>query len=100
MTEPESLGNCEPGTAVKLQGIVWQETDKGGKTKSLNDFGPFGTHCDAVMHWIFLLHFQRAADPVIVPKYGVGVVLRIWDDYALTSRFCKSFAVFFSRALS
>lgn len=30
MTEPESLGNCEPGTAVKLQGIVWQETDKGG----------------------------------------------------------------------
>lgn len=31
MTEPESLGNCEPGTAVKLQGIVWQETDKGGK---------------------------------------------------------------------
>ena len=33
MTEPESLGNCEPGTAVKLQGIVWQETDKGGTTK-------------------------------------------------------------------
>ena len=31
MTEPESLGPCEPGTAVKLQGIVWQETDKGGK---------------------------------------------------------------------
>jgi hypothetical protein len=29
MTEPESLGPCEPGTAVKLQGIVWQETDKG-----------------------------------------------------------------------
>ena len=32
MTEPESLGNCEPGTAVRLQGIVWQETDKGGKS--------------------------------------------------------------------
>ena len=30
MTEPDSLGPCEPGTAVKLQGIVWQETDKGG----------------------------------------------------------------------
>ena len=29
MTDPESLGPCEPGTAVKLQGIVWQETDKG-----------------------------------------------------------------------
>ena len=29
MTEPDSLGPCEPGTAVKLQGIVWQETDKG-----------------------------------------------------------------------
>jgi len=29
MTEPESLGPCEPGTAVRLQGIVWQETDKG-----------------------------------------------------------------------
>ena len=31
MTEPESLGPCEPGTAVRLQGIVWQETDKGMK---------------------------------------------------------------------
>ena len=30
MTEPDSLGPCEPGTAVKLQGIVLQETDKGG----------------------------------------------------------------------
>lgn len=29
MTEPDSLGPCEPGTAVKLQGIVWQETEKG-----------------------------------------------------------------------
>ena len=29
MTDPDSLGPCEPGTAVKLQGIVWQETDKG-----------------------------------------------------------------------
>ena len=31
MTEPDTLGPCEPGTAVKLSGIVWQETDKGGK---------------------------------------------------------------------
>ncbi|TRY67260.1 hypothetical protein TCAL_03294 [Tigriopus californicus] len=29
MTEPDNLGPCEPGTAVKLQGIVWQETDRG-----------------------------------------------------------------------
>lgn len=34
MTEPDSLGPCEPGTAVRLQGIVWQETDKGGKRSS------------------------------------------------------------------
>ena len=32
MTEPDSLGPCEPGTAVKLQGIVWQETDKGTRS--------------------------------------------------------------------
>jgi len=35
MTEPESLGPCEPGTAVKLHGIVWQETDKGNHCKLL-----------------------------------------------------------------
>ena len=29
MTEPDNLGPCEPGTAVKLQGVVWKETDKG-----------------------------------------------------------------------
>uniref|UniRef100_A0A1A8L1K9 C2H2-type domain-containing protein n=1 Tax=Nothobranchius pienaari TaxID=704102 RepID=A0A1A8L1K9_9TELE len=28
-TEPESLGPCEPGTSVNLEGIVWQETDDG-----------------------------------------------------------------------
>ena len=33
MTEPDSLGPCEPGTAVKLQGIVWQETDKGTRSQ-------------------------------------------------------------------
>ena len=30
VTEPESLGPCEPGTAINLDGIVWNET-KGGK---------------------------------------------------------------------
>ena len=28
-TEPESLGPCEPGTSVNLEGIVWQETEDG-----------------------------------------------------------------------
>lgn len=30
VTEPDSLGVCEPGTSVLLEGIVWQETE-GGK---------------------------------------------------------------------
>eukprot|EP00091_Calanus_sinicus_P025276 TRINITY_DN9548_c0_g1_i1.p1 TRINITY_DN9548_c0_g1~~TRINITY_DN9548_c0_g1_i1.p1 ORF type:complete len:164 (-),score=21.52 TRINITY_DN9548_c0_g1_i1:321-812(-) len=29
ITEPDSLGPCEPGTAINLDGIVWNET-KGG----------------------------------------------------------------------
>jgi len=29
LTEPESLGPCEPGTSINLDGIVWNET-KGG----------------------------------------------------------------------
>ncbi|CAG5134910.1 unnamed protein product [Candidula unifasciata] len=29
LTEPESLGPCEPGTQVGLEGIVWKETDNG-----------------------------------------------------------------------
>lgn len=29
LTEPESLGPCEPGTQVCLEGIVWQETSNG-----------------------------------------------------------------------
>ena len=36
MTDPDSLGPCEPGTAVKLQGIVWQETDKGRFAVKIN----------------------------------------------------------------
>ncbi|XP_041464558.1 zinc finger protein 608-like isoform X2 [Lytechinus variegatus] len=28
-TEPESIGPCEPGTSVNLEGIVWHETDQG-----------------------------------------------------------------------
>ena len=30
LTEPESLGPCEPGTTINLDGIVWNET-KGGR---------------------------------------------------------------------
>lgn len=29
MTEPEMLGTCEPGTVVKLNGVVFQESEKG-----------------------------------------------------------------------
>ena len=40
LTDPESLGACEPGTAISLEGIVWNET-KGGnlhtKKKSQKD---------------------------------------------------------------
>ena len=31
LTEPESLGPCEPGTSINLDGIVWNET-KGGES--------------------------------------------------------------------
>ena len=31
LTDPDELGPCEPGTAVKLNGVVFQETDKGRK---------------------------------------------------------------------
>ena len=33
VTDPDSLGPCEPGTNINLDGIVWNET-KGGKTSS------------------------------------------------------------------
>ena len=33
LTEPESLGPCEPGTNINLDGIVWNET-KGGESES------------------------------------------------------------------
>ncbi|RWS15772.1 zinc finger protein 608-like protein, partial [Dinothrombium tinctorium] len=29
LTEPDCLGPCEPGTSVSLEGIVWQETERG-----------------------------------------------------------------------
>ncbi|CAF5151845.1 unnamed protein product, partial [Rotaria sp. Silwood1] len=29
VTDESSFGSCEPGTSVVLQGIVWNETDKG-----------------------------------------------------------------------
>ena len=28
-TDESAFGSCEPGTSVVLQGIVWNETDKG-----------------------------------------------------------------------
>ena len=39
MTEPDCLGPLDPGTAVTLEGIVWQETDGG------NTFYTFNKNC-------------------------------------------------------
>ena len=36
LTDPESLGACEPGTAISLEGIVWNET-KGGDFDANDD---------------------------------------------------------------
>ena len=36
LTDPESLGACEPGTAISLEGIVWNET-KGGDLYANDD---------------------------------------------------------------
>ena len=33
-TDESSFGSCEPGTSVVLQGIVWNETDKGKQISS------------------------------------------------------------------
>lgn len=30
--DPASLGPCQPGTSVNLEGIVWHETEEGQKT--------------------------------------------------------------------
>jgi hypothetical protein len=38
ITDESSFGSCEPGTNVVLQGIVWNETDKGKKETKLNIF--------------------------------------------------------------
>jgi hypothetical protein len=34
VTDESSFGSCEPGTNVVLQGIVWNETDKGKQIPS------------------------------------------------------------------
>ena len=36
VTDESSFGSCEPGTHVVLQGIVWNETDKGKRKKSFH----------------------------------------------------------------
>jgi hypothetical protein len=35
ITDEASFGSCEPGTNVVLQGIVWNETDKGKEEKQI-----------------------------------------------------------------
>ena len=34
LTDESSFGSCEPGTNIVLQGIVWNETDKGKEEKN------------------------------------------------------------------
>jgi len=63
MTEPESLGPCEPGTAVKLQGIVWQETDK-GKNRYIR--------CTKVKRklWELLFYFMTKITTIVFMRGG------------------------------
>ena len=35
VTDESSFGSCEPGTSVVLEGIVWNETDKGKQISSI-----------------------------------------------------------------
>ena len=35
MTDPDTLGPCEPGTAVKLEGVVHHVTDKGEQLREI-----------------------------------------------------------------
>ena len=37
MTDPNLLGPCQPGTAVKLQGAVLQESEKGKMRVALSN---------------------------------------------------------------
>jgi hypothetical protein len=35
VTDESSFGSCEPGSSIVLEGIIWNETDK-GKKKMIN----------------------------------------------------------------
>ena len=37
ITDESAFGSCEPGTSVVLQGIVWNETDKGKLEEKMNN---------------------------------------------------------------
>ena len=52
ITEPDCLGPCEPGTAVTLEGIVWQETENGMLVVNVTWRGKtyVGTLLDATRH--------------------------------------------------
>ncbi|OQR74645.1 zinc finger-like, partial [Tropilaelaps mercedesae] len=52
VTEPDSLGVCEPGTSVLLEGIVWQETEGGVLVVNVTWRGKtyVGTLLDATRH--------------------------------------------------
>ena len=56
LTEPESLGPCEPGTTINLDGIVWNETKGGTNSSTLVKFlscWNFKTNC-YIHHFVFL----------------------------------------------
>ena len=40
MTEPDTLGPCEPGTAVKLEGVVHHVTERGERAANCQPAAP------------------------------------------------------------
>jgi len=58
ITEADSLGPCEPGTVINLDGIVWNET-KGGE-------GNEGKR----------IHFDETCFRVTIPQYNLA-----WEEF-------------------
>ena len=56
LTEPESLGPCEPGTTINLDGIVWNETKGGTNSSTLYNFQAAGILKQIVISITFFLN--------------------------------------------
>ena len=65
MIQPESLGPCEPGTAVKVSGIVFQETDKGLLMLNVNWKGK--TYMGTLLNCHFPLEEHKWGPPGELP---------------------------------